>query len=291
MHVVYRPSGDDSTEPDTGMPRVALYTSGHEPSSLDGQEAACRRYLATHQPQWRVVAVYRDAFDLLLVRQLDRLSRRMEHIGQIVAELDAASVAVRTVREPFDSAAPANRLILRLWAAFAEYERHVDLERRHEPRMAARHRRASAAKPAPSPAPPQPSETEAPAVPNTPTRRQLTASPAPEASMSRIIREIDRGTHTVDGIEVHITELVWADEGRSFEVHRTDTGADLTEDGCFDTWPTDDQITDLLRTAQDLWSCPGCGTTIDASQADLIVDHVRDCDRVDGAGHPVRDVR
>jgi DNA invertase Pin-like site-specific DNA recombinase len=150
MNVVYRPSDDDSTEPDAATPRVALYTSGHEPSSLDGQEAACRRYLATHQPRWRVVAVYRDvaptggwrairaglrhlldaaasgAFDPLLVHQLDRLSRRMEHVEEVVEELDAASVAVRTVREPFDSAAPANRLILRLWAAFAEHERHVD---------------------------------------------------------------------------------------------------------------------------------------------------------------------
>jgi len=85
------------------------------------------------------------------VHQLDRLSRNMEHVEQVVEELDAASVAVRTVREPFDSAAPTNRLILRLWAAFAEYERHVDLERRHEQRLAARHRRASAAKPAPQP--------------------------------------------------------------------------------------------------------------------------------------------
>jgi hypothetical protein len=106
--------------------------------------------------------------------------------------------------------------------------------------------------------------------------------------MSRIIREIDRGTRTVDGVEVQITELVWQDEARSFEVHRTDTGADLTADGCFDTWPTDAQIADLLRSADDLWSCPGCGATIDASQPDLVTDHVRDCDRVDGAGQPIR---
>ncbi|MEU1811063.1 hypothetical protein [Micromonospora aurantiaca (nom. illeg.)] len=109
--------------------------------------------------------------------------------------------------------------------------------------------------------------------------------------MSRIVREIDRGTRTVDGIQVQITEVVWADEARSFEVHRTDTGDDLTENGCFDTWPTDAQITTLLRAGQDLWSCPGCGTSIDASQADLIIDHVRDCDLVDGAGRPLRACR
>lgn len=31
-----------------------------------------------------------------------------------------------------------------------------------------------------------------------------------------------------------------------------------------------------------IWSCPGCGTTCDASQADIVVDHVRGCDRWTG---------
>jgi len=71
-------------------------------------------------------------------------------------------------------------------------------------------------------------------------------------------------------------------------VHRTDTGIDLTVDGCFDTWPTDEQIADLLYSSYGLWSCPGCGATIDAGQPDLVTDHVRDCDRVDGAAAPIR---
>jgi hypothetical protein len=101
--------------------------------------------------------------------------------------------------------------------------------------------------------------------------------------MSRIIREIDRGTRTVDGVPVTITEVVWDDDGRSFEVRRADTGADLTTDGCFDAWPTDAQIVDLLHAAYGLWSCPGCRTAVDAGQADLIADHVRDCARTDTA--------
>jgi hypothetical protein len=99
--------------------------------------------------------------------------------------------------------------------------------------------------------------------------------------MSRVIRGIDRGTRTVDNIEVQITELVWDDEGRSFEVRRTDTGADLTEDGCFDTWPTDEQITERLREHQGDWSCLRCGATIEGSQGDLITDHIRDCGLTD----------
>ncbi|GAA0911557.1 hypothetical protein Vau01_095560 [Virgisporangium aurantiacum] len=107
--------------------------------------------------------------------------------------------------------------------------------------------------------------------------------------MGHIIDEIEHGTRTVNGIDVTIRELVWNDLGRSFEVHRVDTGEDLTEDGCFDTLPTDEQIADPLADRQpDWWICRGCGTRIDArTGADLIVEHVRDGDPVDGAGNPI----
>ncbi len=314
MNDAFRLSRDDSTEPDAAQPRVAVYMSGHEPATLDHQEAALRSYLDTHQPQWMVVAAYCDltttrgwrgprpavarmlsaaasgAFDLLLVHRLDRLSRRMDHLDQIVEALDAAAVTLHTVDEPLDSTAPAPRLIRRLWVTLTAYKHRIGIERSMQRRRAARRDQRSAAHAQPpNSAPPRCRTNEGLAAPD---GLEATAdNPAPEVSMNRVTREIDRGTRTVDGVQVQITELVWADEGRSFEVHRTDTGADLTEDGCFDTWPTDEEITDLLRTVEDLWSCPGCGTSIDASQADLVVDHVRDCDRVDGAGQPVRGAR
>ena len=111
--------------------------------------------------------------------------------------------------------------------------------------------------------------------------------------VGHIIDEVEHGLRTVAGVEVSVRELVWDDLGRSFEVHRVDTGDDLTEDGCFDTLPTDEQITDLLALRQpDWWICPGCGTRIDArTGADLIVDHVRHCDLVAGAGNPIGDLR
>ncbi|SRR6266511_4476437 len=104
--------------------------------------------------------------------------------------------------------------------------------------------------------------------------------------MSKIVSRVDRGTRVVAGVEVRVTEVLWTDAGHSFEVHRVDTGDDLTEAGCFDDPPTDEQIEDLLDPPVDWWTCPGCGTSIDASQSDLVVDHVRGCDLVDGAGNP-----
>lgn len=105
-------------------------------------------------------------------------------------------------------------------------------------------------------------------------------------STSRIVGDSDWGTRVVDGVEVRVTELVWSCGGRSFEVHTTSDGRDLTEDECFAAFPTDAQLAALLP-RREVWSCEGCGTTIDASQADLVVDHVRDCDLVDGSGQRI----
>jgi hypothetical protein len=57
----------------------------------------------------------------------------------------------------------------------------------------------------------------------------------------------ERGTRVVNNVHVRITELIWLDGGRSFEVHRVDDDTDLTEDGCFDTQPTNEQIAVLLE--------------------------------------------
>lgn len=35
------------------------------------------------------------------------------------------------------------------------------------------------------------------------------------------------------------------------------------------------------------WACPGCGTTFLSTDADMIVDHVKGCALVDGAGNPL----
>lgn len=52
---------------------------------------------------------------------------------------------------------------------------------------------------------------------------------------------------------------------RSFEVHRVDTGEDLSEDGRFDTMPTDEEIIErLAHRRPDWWMGRGCGTRFDA---------------------------
>jgi hypothetical protein len=92
--------------------------------------------------------------------------------------------------------------------------------------------------------------------------------------MKEPMATVEHGIRTVGLIDVTVTELVWRGGGRSFEVY-TLGGIDLTENGCFDTMPTDAQIVALLGP---LWTC-GCGRQIAESDADMIVDHVALCDR------------
>jgi hypothetical protein len=99
--------------------------------------------------------------------------------------------------------------------------------------------------------------------------------------MGRILREIDRGTRTIDNHQVTVTELVWDDEGRCFDAQLPD-GTLLTELESFDTAPDDAQLLDLLDEHRGLWRCPGCHSTVAATDHDLVTDHLRDC--IDPAG-------
>jgi hypothetical protein len=94
--------------------------------------------------------------------------------------------------------------------------------------------------------------------------------------MSHVLRTVPRGARVIDGVTLQITELIWTDEGRSFAVHRLDSGDDLTVDGWFDLFPTDVQLADLLDDARDLWRCV-CGHRFATTDHALIDDHLRDC--------------
>lgn len=71
---------------------------------------------------------------------------------------------------------------------------------------------------------------------------------------SHVTREIDRGTRTVNGVEVRIVELHWNDSsGLSFDVYRTEDDECLTMDESFDEMPGDDAIADLIEADRDAY--------------------------------------
>ncbi len=126
---------------------------------------------------------------------------------------------------------------------------------------------------------------------------------------SRTSRKVE-----VRGRTFEVERIAWhGTSGLSFDVTDVETEQCLTAES-FDDRPGFEEIEELLDQLRDdldnecldpffngvedtlrkivgytpKWSCPGCNTQINESDADIIVDHVRDCDLVDGSGQRVQ---
>lgn len=139
------------------MERVAFYTristdEDHQKYSLDAQndrlEAFCKSQFGH---DWRLFKIYRDtesgthmnrpgleemlydasnqAFNILLVFRVDRLSRKVRELAQMVDELSKYDVTLKSITEPFDTASAAGKMMLQMLGVFAEFEHATIVER------------------------------------------------------------------------------------------------------------------------------------------------------------------
>lgn len=135
--------------------RIATYTristdEERQPFSLEAQAERLAAYVKS-QDDWKIVSKFTDqasgkslyrpglsdmlqlasehGFDLLLVYKVDRVSRSVRALAQILEELDAAGVAFRSATEPFDTSAAAGRMMVQMLGVFAEFERASIVER------------------------------------------------------------------------------------------------------------------------------------------------------------------
>lgn len=69
--------------------------------------------------------------DTLVVARLDRFSRSLAHLLQLIAELENRGVGLKALDFPIDTTTPAGRLMVQMVGAFAEYERSVIVARTH----------------------------------------------------------------------------------------------------------------------------------------------------------------
>ena len=133
--------------------RAAIYLR----VSTDGQTTENQRLALAEvaaRRGWQVVATYEDAgisgakgrdkragldaamkdavrrrFDVLAVWSIDRLGRSTATVATVLAELDAAGVAIYADREGMDATTPHGRAMLQMAAVFAELERGMIRER------------------------------------------------------------------------------------------------------------------------------------------------------------------
>ncbi len=135
--------------------RIATYSristdEEHQPYSLEAQAQRLAAYVQS-QENWRLVRRFSDQasgatldraglqralreaqakrFDLLLVYRVDRLSRSVRGLAQVLEQLDQAGVAFRSASEPFDTSSSAGRMMVQMLGVFAEFERATIVER------------------------------------------------------------------------------------------------------------------------------------------------------------------
>ncbi len=135
--------------------RVATYTristdEEHQPFSLEAQAQRLGSYVQS-QDGWQLVHRFTDQmsgstldrhglqqafayarakrYDMLLVYRVDRLSRSVRGLAQILEDLDHAGVSFRSATEPFDTGTAAGRMMVQMLGVFAEFERATLIDR------------------------------------------------------------------------------------------------------------------------------------------------------------------
>lgn len=96
----------------------------------------------SHRPGLEMAIEFLRPGDTLVVWRLDRLGRNMEDLISIVNRLNERGISFHSIQEniTMDKASSTGQLMFHLFAAFAEFERNLILERSAAGRAAARAR-------------------------------------------------------------------------------------------------------------------------------------------------------
>jgi DNA invertase Pin-like site-specific DNA recombinase len=111
---------DQNTAPQLAALRDAGCTEIFEEHASGGDRT--RRALAQALARCR-------AGDVLVTAKIDRLARSLDHLLQIIAQLEARGAGFRSLGDPIDTTSPQGRFTLQILGAVAEFERALIRER------------------------------------------------------------------------------------------------------------------------------------------------------------------
>lgn len=115
-------------------------TAGLEAQTRDLTSAGCERIFeeqvssvdVVKREQLTEALAYAREGDTLVVTKLDRLARSVAHLVDLLAQLEAKSVALRILAMGIDTSTPTGKLMLTILGGVAEFEREIMLERQRE---------------------------------------------------------------------------------------------------------------------------------------------------------------
>jgi DNA invertase Pin-like site-specific DNA recombinase len=115
--------------------------AGLEAQLRDLKAAGCRKVFTeqasalSERAQLAAALDYSREGDTLVVTKLDRLARSARHLSELVDRLEAKGVTLRILNfggDPVDTRGATGRLMLNMFAAMAQFEREMMLERQRE---------------------------------------------------------------------------------------------------------------------------------------------------------------
>ncbi len=130
-----------------GYARVSTGDQSHD-LQLDAlTDAGCVRVFTdtasgvrTDRPQLAAALDYVRPGDTLLVWRLDRLGRSLPHLIETVTGLERAGIGFRSIHEAIDTTTSTGKLVFHIFAALAEFERALIVDRTRAGLAAARER-------------------------------------------------------------------------------------------------------------------------------------------------------
>lgn len=106
------------------LQRDALTVAGCERVFIDTASGA-----KAERPGLTDAIAFARKGDSLVVWRLDRLGRSLPELVKIVGELEAAGVGFESITEHIETSTAAGRLVFHVFAALAEFERRLIVER------------------------------------------------------------------------------------------------------------------------------------------------------------------
>ena len=128
-----------------GYARVSTETQDNAAQLAALKKAGCRRVFEEKASggRWerpelqRVIEQIREG-DVLIVWKLDRLSRSLKDVLNLMERIDQAGAGFQSLTEAIDTTSPAGRMMMQIVGAFAEFERAMLRERTRHGLIAAR---------------------------------------------------------------------------------------------------------------------------------------------------------
>ncbi len=119
-----------------GYARVSTTDQNLSLQTMALQQAGCERIFqeqisgsqATRPELSKLLEMVR-AGDEIVVWKLDRLGRSLQHLIELVNQLDEGGVALTSLNDHIDTTTPAGKLVFRIFASLAEFERELIRER------------------------------------------------------------------------------------------------------------------------------------------------------------------